>query len=123
MRIAALFEAHVSSIAPREVDVAVTLIHCGDGMCIPNDSPFIRIASAAIEEVFEMPPVRTRSGGSIPAVALIQKHLGIEPLLIGYGLPDDGLHSPNEKFSLEQFEKGIACNRRLYESIARMQGR
>lgn len=117
-KIGEMFKDYVEKITPQEVDVSVDVIHVGDGVLVSTDSPAIKLAQAALEETFGAPVVFSRSGGSIPIVALIKKHLDIDPVLIGYGLPDDGLHSPNEKMSLEHFEKGIECNIHLYTSIA-----
>jgi acetylornithine deacetylase/succinyl-diaminopimelate desuccinylase-like protein len=118
IRIMELFEQHIETVAPDAVYVSVQRIHHGDGVLLPIDSPCMNLAVEALEEAFGARPVFTRSGGSIPVVAIIKKSLGIDPIMIGYGLPDDGLHSPNEKFSLEQFEKGILCNMLLYKKIA-----
>ena len=117
-KVAELFESHVTTVAPRGVSVSVHTIHVGHGALIDIQSTGVQLASEALEETFGAPVTYSRSGGSIPIVALIQQQLNIDPILIGYGLPDDALHSPNEKMSLEQFNKGIECNMRLYTKIA-----
>lgn len=109
---------YVMDIAPSGVLVHIELLHSGDWVNASIDSQFVVAAVNAIETVFGKKPVYAKEGGSIPAIAAIQKYLGAEPVLIGYGLPDDGLHSPNEKFDVEQFFKGIECNIQLYKNIA-----
>lgn len=116
-KVAKQFAEYIHDIAPQEIDVEVETIHVGDGALIDITSDSVQYAVATLQEVFGHDVVFSRSGGSIPVVALLQKHLGLNPVLIGYGLPDDGLHSPNEKLSLGQFYKGIECNIRLYERI------
>lgn len=117
-KVAKQFADYIHEIAPQEVAVEVETIHVGDGALIDITSDTVQHAVAALKETFNEDVVFSRSGGSIPVVALLQKHLKLDPVLIGYGLPDDGLHSPNEKFSLNQFYKGIECNLRLYQKIA-----
>ena len=112
-------QEYVYTIAPKEVSVEVTILHTGDGALVDVNSKGVQYAVTALEETFGAKVYFSRSGGSIPVVALLQKHLGLEPVLIGYGMPDDNLHSPNEKFSLEQFYKGMQCNISLYTRIAK----
>jgi acetylornithine deacetylase/succinyl-diaminopimelate desuccinylase-like protein len=71
------------------------------------DHPAIAVAAKAFSEILDRPTVFTRSGGSIPIVGEFAQHLGIPTILMGFGLPDDGLHSPNEKFSLRNYYTGI----------------
>lgn len=117
--IAEIFTSYIESIAPKEVDVEVQLLHKGDGVLIDLDSEYIKIAGDVLKNIFGNEVIFSRSGGSIPVVALLHKHLNMPVVLIGYGLPDDNLHSPNEKFSLDNFYKGIECNIELYESLSK----
>jgi len=74
---------------------------------VDPDNPFIRKAAEAMEQVFGSRTVYIRSGGSIPIVGLFDKHLGLPSVMMGFGLPDDNLHAPNEKFYLPNFFRGI----------------
>ena len=73
---------------------------------MPDTSP-MKAAAAALEEVYSKRPVFLREGGSIPIAALFDEVLDVPVVLMGFGLPDDNLHAPNEKYSLDQFYKGI----------------
>jgi acetylornithine deacetylase/succinyl-diaminopimelate desuccinylase-like protein len=102
-----LIRNHLTEIAPPTVSIEVRDLHSGEGAIVRRDSPAMRAAFRAYAEVFGKEPFLTRGGGSIPVVATLQKVLGIEAILMGFGLPDDRLHSPNEKFHLPNFYKGI----------------
>jgi acetylornithine deacetylase/succinyl-diaminopimelate desuccinylase-like protein len=106
-QIAQLLRDYLAQIAPPTVDVAVRGLHGGAGAIVRRDSPAMQAAFRAYAEAFGREPVFVREGGSIPVVATFQEVLGIETILIGFGLPDDRLHSPNEKFHLPNFYKGI----------------
>jgi acetylornithine deacetylase/succinyl-diaminopimelate desuccinylase-like protein len=86
---------------------------------VPVDSPYVKAARRALEPVFARPPVLVGMGGSIPAVEAIKRLLGIDSLLIGFGLADDRVHSPNEKFELRCFTNGIRTHARLLGELAR----
>ncbi len=79
------------------------------------EHPAIDIAARAFAAVLNRPTVFIRSGGSIPIVGEFAKHLGIPSVLLGLGLPDDGLHSPNEKFKVDNFYLGIMTVARFFE--------
>jgi acetylornithine deacetylase/succinyl-diaminopimelate desuccinylase-like protein len=85
---------------------------------IPTDSPFVQAATRALAQAFERPPVLIGMGGSIPAVEAIRRLLGIDSLLVGFGLADDRVHSPNEKFELRCFERGILTHAALLAEFA-----
>jgi acetylornithine deacetylase/succinyl-diaminopimelate desuccinylase-like protein len=85
---------------------------------VPTDSPLLTKARAALEKGFGAPAVLMRGGGSIPVVETFKQELGVPALLLGFGLPDDGLHSPNEKMSLEQFHRGILTSAHLLTLLA-----
>lgn len=105
--IAQLFEKHFRSIAPKGVSVEVTPLHGGEAVVTPTDSLGYQAAAQAIEMTFGKHPIPTRSGGSIPIVALFEEVLGIKTVLLGFGLDSDNIHSPNEKYGVENFYKGI----------------
>ena len=106
-KISELFEKHIQAIAPKYVKVDVKRCHGGNGFLIPISSPAYQAASRAMEEVYGVEPVPSRGGGSIPILADLQKILGIDPLLMGFGLERDTIHSPNESYLLSQFFRGI----------------
>jgi acetylornithine deacetylase/succinyl-diaminopimelate desuccinylase-like protein len=115
----ALYKKFVEEIAPAGVDVEVRLIHSGDPCLIPVDNPYIRAATKALKEVWGKETVFIRSGGSIPIVGDFARHLGLPSVMMGFGLPDDNLHAPNEKFHLKNFELGIESIIRFLEEAGR----
>lgn len=102
-----LFTEHFLSIAPPYVKVEVRPCHGGNGFLIPISSKAYQAASRAMAEVYGTDPVPSRGGGSIPILADLQHILGIDPLLMGFGLERDTIHSPNESYLLSQFFAGI----------------
>ena len=102
-----LFERRVKELAPAGVEVRVDKIHGGEGVMVMPDSPPMQAAAAALKEYFGKEPIFIREGGSIPVAALFHESLNVPVVMMGFGLPDDNLHSPNEKYSLSQFYKGI----------------
>ena len=119
IEIAGLLQAHLKKIAPPQVTVEVQRLHGGHGALINLDSKYMRAASQVLQEVFGNAPVYEREGGSIPVVATFQKVLGIDSIMLGYGLPDDGLHSPNERFYLPNFYNGIEATIRYLDEIGK----
>lgn len=106
-KITKLFKDHFEGIAPKSVKVKVTPHHGGEPVVTPTDSIAYKAAQKAILESFGKEPIPTRGGGSIPIVALFEKELGIKTVLMGFGLDSDNLHSPNEKYDIANFYKGI----------------
>ncbi len=102
-----LFERRVKELAPAGVEVKVDKILGGEGVMVMPDSPPMQAAAAALKEYFGKEPIFIREGGSIPVAALFHEVLNVPVVMMGFGLPDDNLHSPNEKYSLSQFYKGI----------------
>lgn len=102
-----LYKKYVESLCPRGIAVDVRLIHSGEAIVIHTDNPYIQQATAAMEAVFDKKTVFVRSGGSIPIVGDFQNVLKLPTLMMGFGLPDDNLHAPNEKFHLANFHRGI----------------
>jgi len=103
----AKYEAFVRKIAPKGTQVSVRMIHSGEPIVVSTDNAFIRAAKAAMAEVFGRETVFVRGGGSIPIVGDFVRELGIPTVMMGFGLPDDNLHAPNEKFHLANFHRGI----------------
>ena len=106
-KIGKLFTEHFLSIVPKGVKVKVTTHHGGNGFLMPISSPAYKAAAKAIGEVYGVDPVPNRGGGSIPILADLQQILGVNPLLMGFGLERDTIHSPNESYLLSQLEKGM----------------
>jgi acetylornithine deacetylase/succinyl-diaminopimelate desuccinylase-like protein len=111
----ALYKSYVEKIAPAGVDVEVRLIHSGEPCLIPVDNPYVQAATRALHEVWGKDTVFIRSGGSIPIVGDFDRHLGLPSVMMGFGLPDDNLHAPNEKFHLKNFALGIESIIRFLE--------
>ena len=109
------YKAYVEKITPPGVEVDVRLIHSGDPCLISTDNPYIQAATRALREVWGKETVFIRSGGSIPIVGDFDRHLGLPSVMMGFGLPDDNIHAPNEKFNLKNFELGIESLIRFLE--------
>jgi len=102
-----LFANHFSSIAPAGVTVKVTAHHGGEPVVTPTDSVAYQAAAKAIKATFGKDPIPTRGGGSIPIIALFERTLGLKTVLLGFGLDNDNIHSPNEKYDVFNYYKGI----------------
>ena len=100
-------QAAIAAATPRGVTAEFRLLHGAPPASVDPSHPLLAKAAAALTEAFGRETVYIRSGGSIPIVGLFQEALGIPSILMGFGLPDDGLHSPNEKFHLPNFHQGI----------------
>jgi acetylornithine deacetylase/succinyl-diaminopimelate desuccinylase-like protein len=118
--IAALFQKHFESIAPASVQVKVTAHHGGDPVVTPTDSVAYQAAAQAIQTTFGKAPIPTRGGGSIPIIALFEKILGLKTVLLGFGLDNDNIHSPNEKYDLFNYYKGIETIPYFHKYFAEM---
>jgi acetylornithine deacetylase/succinyl-diaminopimelate desuccinylase-like protein len=101
------FKTFVEQISPPSVKVKATLSHIGASSRVDLDSPAMDAAVSAYKAVFDTDPIFIREGGSIPVVAGIKKRLNIDTIMMGFGLPDDNIHSPNERFYLPNFQRGI----------------
>ncbi|MBV6642808.1 MAG: dipeptidase [Cyclobacteriaceae bacterium] len=113
--ITAMFEKYFKSIAPDSVKVKVMAHHGGEAAVVSTTSPASLAASKAFEKSFGKKPVPSYEGGSIPIVALFQQELQIDPILMGFGLDDDAIHSPNEHFGLFNFYIGIETITYFYQ--------
>jgi acetylornithine deacetylase/succinyl-diaminopimelate desuccinylase-like protein len=116
-KIAALFTQHVKAIAPQGVTVEVMDLHGGPPVVVEVKGPIVDAALDAMEDIWGARPVRIREGGSIPIVSTFDTVLKCPILLLGFGLNDDGLHSPNEKFNISHFYKGIRSVARLLDRL------
>lgn len=105
--IVALFKKWVAANAPAGIQAEVRVLGASPGLVVNPDHPAISVAADVFAESLGRKTVFIRSGGSIPIVGDIARHLGIPTILMGFGLPDDGLHSPNEKFKLANYYQGI----------------
>jgi acetylornithine deacetylase/succinyl-diaminopimelate desuccinylase-like protein len=113
------YKTYVEKIAPQGVRVDVRLLHSGDPCLIAVDNKYIQAATRALHEVWGKDTVFIRSGGSIPIVGDFDRHLGLSSVMMGFGLPDDNIHAPNEKFKLQNFELGIRSLIRFMEEAGR----
>ncbi|HAX43104.1 MAG TPA: dipeptidase [Bryobacteraceae bacterium] len=117
-----LFSAWVAANAPQGVELSVRKLSGAPATVVNPDHPAIAFAAEAFEEVMQAKTVFIRSGGSIPIVGEFAHHLGIPTVLMGFGLPDDGLHSPNEKYKLENFYLGIRTVAHFFEKYGASRG-
>lgn len=116
--VAAGLEAMLRRLCPPGIAMKLVSHHGSPGVLVPLESPYIAAASRAIAHAFGRPPVFTREGGSIPIVTAFHQILRADALLIGWGQDDDNPHSPNEKFSLADFHRGIRASAKLWEELA-----
>ncbi|MGE0587226.1 MAG: dipeptidase [Cyclobacteriaceae bacterium] len=114
-----LFTKHINSIAPSYVKVKVTAHHGGEPAMTPTDSDAYQAASDAFKEVWGKTPIPSRDGGSIPIVALFKKELGLDTVLMGFGLDSDAIHSPNEHYGIKNFLLGIETIVSFYKHYAK----
>ncbi len=115
-----LFTKHFESIAPDYVKIKVTPHHGGEPVVTPTDSLAYQAAEKAIIDSFGKKPIPTRGGGSIPIVALFEEVLGIKTILLGFGLNSDAIHSPNEKYDIYNYYKGIETLSLFYKYFAEL---
>ncbi len=113
-----LISEHLKRLAPPTVTVKVKDLQAGDGAIVRRDSSGMKAAYRAYTAGFGTEPVFIREGGSIPVVATFQTELGIETILMGFGLPDDSLHAPNEKVHLPTLHRGIETSIHFFEFMA-----
>lgn len=117
-RITELIGEHLERIAPPGVSVEVRDLHGGKWAIVQHDSAAMRAAFEAYEQGFGNRPVLMREGGSIPVVATLQSELGLDPILMGFGLHDDNLHAPNEKVHLPNLYRGIETSIHFFRLLA-----
>ncbi len=114
-KIIAAWKEFVANNTPAGIQTTVKVLSAAPAVMVNPEHPAIDIAARAFAAVLNRPTVFIRSGGSIPIVGEFAKHLGIPSVLLGLGLPDDGLHSPNEKFKVDNFYLGIMTVARFFE--------
>ncbi len=117
LKIYRLVADHVAALTPPTVRSEVRLLHTGNWVVVDPDSPYIRAAARAYEFGFGASPVYVREGGSIPIIGTFQKTLGTPAVLLGFGLPDDNLHAPNERFDLGNFRRGMKTAVYFYQQL------
>lgn len=115
-----IFQKHFESIAPANVSVKVTAHHGGEPVVTPTDSIAYKAAAKAIQTSFGKDPIPTRGGGSIPIIALFERILGLKTVLMGFGLDNDNIHSPNEKYDVANYYKGIETIPYFHKYFAEM---
>ena len=113
----ALYRDYVQALQPQGIKLQARLIHSGDPIVVSTDNAYIKAATRALKRVFGKETVFIRSGGSIPIVGDFERHLKIPTVMMGFGLPDDNLHAPNEKFHIPNFYKGIESIILLFEEL------
>jgi len=114
-----VFEEYVKKLAPAGVSVEVKNLHYAQPFITGPDHPMLQAAVRALARAWTKKPALIREGGSIPVMATFQKVLGLPCILMGFGLHDDQVHAPNEKFSLSSFHGGTKSCAYLYEELAR----
>ncbi|MGV8074374.1 MAG: dipeptidase [Syntrophobacteraceae bacterium] len=114
-----LFKEYVQKLTAPGVEVGITELHGANPVLISRNLRSVQAAERAIELGFGKAPVFIREGGSIPVVNLLKEVLGMDSLLLGWGCPDDGAHSPNERFFLEDFHRGIRSVAALFYELVR----
>jgi len=115
----AQYKSFVESLQPKGVELRVRLIHSGEPIVVQTNNPYIQAATRAMYQVFGKETVFIRSGGSIPIVGDFDRHLKIPTVMMGFGLPDDNLHAPNEKFHIANFHRGIESIILFFEELGR----
>jgi acetylornithine deacetylase/succinyl-diaminopimelate desuccinylase-like protein len=119
-KITKLLLEHFKKIAPPGVTVETYELHGGEPYMTPIDSPAYQAAAKAIESTFGKKPIPVRGGGSIPICSILEKELGVKIVFMGFGLDSDNLHSPNEKYDLANFYKGIETIPYFHKYFAEM---
>jgi acetylornithine deacetylase/succinyl-diaminopimelate desuccinylase-like protein len=114
-KIVAAYKKFVQENAPAGIEVEVRVLSAGEAIMVNPDHPAIDVAARAFKDVLGRETVFVRSGGSIPIVGDFARHLHIPTILMGFGLPDDGLHSPNEKYKLSNYYAGIVTIAHFFE--------
>jgi len=112
------FVKKVKKLAPEGVEVEVRELASGDPVLVDPKAKPVQVAAGVAKQVWGADPVFTREGGSVPIVAKFDRVLKVPTVLFGFGLPDDNLHAPNEKFHIPNFYKGIETVIRFIQQIA-----
>jgi acetylornithine deacetylase/succinyl-diaminopimelate desuccinylase-like protein len=118
-RVVKSVEKFVKDNGPHGLKFEVRVLSAGPGLMVNTDHHAIRVAAKAFADIYGKETVFTRSGGSIPIVGDFATHLGIPTILMGFGLPDDGLHSPNEKYCIRNYFDGIRTLAHFFEEYGK----
>jgi acetylornithine deacetylase/succinyl-diaminopimelate desuccinylase-like protein len=113
------FREHLVSRAPDGVEVDVRLLHGSPGWRADLDPELLAAASEVLHETFGNRPVLVGGGGSLPVITDLERVLGVSPLLVGFGLPDENAHAPDEFLDLSNFDRGIRAVALLWERLTR----
>lgn len=116
-KLRASLEGMLRRLCPAGIQMELIAYHGAPGVVVPLESPYVAAAERAIATGFGRPPVFIREGGSIPVVSTFRELLGIDTLLLGWGQNDDNTHSPNEKFCLADFHRGIKASAALWNEL------
>lgn len=116
-KLATALRKRLDELCPPGITMELIVEHGAPGVLVPLDSPYVAAAARAVEHAFGCPPVYTREGGSIPIVTTFHEALDADVLLLGWGQDDDNAHSPNEKFSLADFHRGIRASAALWKEL------
>ncbi len=119
-KVTKLFSDYFNSLAPKSVKVIVRPHHGGEAAVTPTDSKAYRAAEKAIETTYGVRPIPLRTGGSIPIVTMFERVLNVKSVLMGFGLDSDSIHSPNEKYGLFNFYKGIETIPYFFENFSKL---
>ncbi|HEY4310252.1 MAG TPA: dipeptidase [Pirellulales bacterium] len=119
-KVATTLQAFLEPRVPPGIKMELISFHGAPGVVVPLDSPYMDAAARAIEAGFGRRPVFIREGGSIPVVSTFHEKLGVDTLLLGWGQNDDNTHSPNEKFCLADFHRGIKASAHLWQEISKI---
>ena len=111
------YTGYVNKLTPKGIVTKVRVISVAPASVVSTENKYIAAAAEAMEQVFKKKTVYMRSGGSIPVAGLLHDNLGIPVVMMGYGLPDDNLHAPNEKFHLPNFYRGIEAMGRYFDLL------
>lgn len=108
---------YVKKLTPKGIELNIKVYSKGPACVVSTDNRFIKAATEAMHDVFKKPTVFIRSGGSIPIVTDFQDVMKLPSVMMGFGLPDDNLHAPNEKFHIPNFYRGIESIIRFFEKL------
>jgi acetylornithine deacetylase/succinyl-diaminopimelate desuccinylase-like protein len=117
-----LFREHIARVTPSTVSSNVRTLAVSNPALVNRNHPALRAAAFAYKKGFGATPVFLRSGGSVPAASIFQSALGIPTVLMGFALPDDHIHAPNEKFHLPNFFQGIETSIWYLAAAAKLAG-
>ena len=117
--IASLFQRHIQAITPKGVQVCMQCLATSEPAMTPIQGPGMRAALAALERSFRKTPVLQGEGGTLPVIALLKRILGIDAVLLGFGVPDENAHAPDEFLDLDLFHGGVRTTIHFYSNLAK----